>query len=126
MAEQGNGPRLKLKAQVILGDSIAIGPGKADLLDAIARTGSIASAGRSLGFSYRRTRDMVEALNASWRAPLIETIKGGAGGGGSALTSAGKEVLLRYRALDRALRRTAARHADGLVGLLRRDNDHAE
>lgn len=119
MAEPGKDPRLKLKAQVLLGDAIAIGPGKADLLEAIARTGSIASAGRSLGLSYRRTRDMVEALNASWRAPLIETSKGGAGGGGTVLTPTGGELLRRYRALDKALQRTAARHAGSLVGLLK-------
>ncbi len=46
---------LKLKAQVICGDEFAMGPGKADLLEAIDREGSISAAGRALGMSYRRT-----------------------------------------------------------------------
>jgi len=33
--------RLKLKIQLYCGDEIAMGPGKADLLDAIDREGSI-------------------------------------------------------------------------------------
>lgn len=98
---------LKLKAQVLLGDTIAIGPGKADLLDAIARTGSIAAAGRSLGFSYRRTRDMIDILNACWKVPLVRTVKGGKSHGGTSLTPAGEAVLERYRALEIALREAA-------------------
>jgi molybdate transport system regulatory protein len=41
-----DGPHLKLKAQLYLGEEIAMGPGKADLLEALARTGSISAAGR--------------------------------------------------------------------------------
>ena len=36
--------RLKLKLQLYCGDEIAMGPGKADLLEAIAREGSISAA----------------------------------------------------------------------------------
>ena len=41
--------RLKLKLQLYCGDEIAMGPGKADLLEAIAREGSISAAGRATG-----------------------------------------------------------------------------
>lgn len=34
---------LRLKLQLACGDALAMGPGKADLLDAIARTGSISA-----------------------------------------------------------------------------------
>ncbi|MRT32940.1 ModE family transcriptional regulator, partial [Xylella fastidiosa subsp. multiplex] len=34
---------LKLKIQILCGDEIAMGPGKADLLDAIALHGSISA-----------------------------------------------------------------------------------
>ena len=103
MTSKPDKPLLKIKAQVMLGDDIAIGPGKADLLQAVAETGSIAAAGRKLGLSYRRTRDMIDTLNASWRVPLVETAKGGASGGGTRLTAAGVTVLQRYRALQTAL-----------------------
>ena len=108
---------LKLKAQVMLGGAIAIGPGKADLLEAVARTGSIAAAGRALGLSYRRTRDLIDTLNACWRVPLVETVKGGRAGGGTTLTPAGREVLKRYRALQAAIGQAADSHAGELLAL---------
>jgi molybdate transport system regulatory protein len=108
---------LKLKAQVMLDGAIAIGPGKADLLEAVARTGSIAAAGRALGLSYRRTRDMIDTLNACWRVPLVETAKGGRAGGGTTLTPAGREVLKSYRALQVAIGQAADSHAGELLAL---------
>lgn len=117
MPHQAPSCLLKLKAQVVVGQSIAIGPGKADLLDAVMRTGSIAAAGRSLGLSYRRTRDMIDTLNACWREPLVMTTKGGRTGGGAALTPAGLQVLQQYRSLEKALHRAAARHAQSLLVL---------
>ena len=63
---------LKLKLQLFCGDAIAIGPGKADLLDAIARGGSISAAGREMGMSYRRSWLLVDEMNRCWSAPLVE------------------------------------------------------
>ncbi|MBD3814090.1 MAG: LysR family transcriptional regulator [Betaproteobacteria bacterium] len=117
MAEIFDRASLKLKAQVLLGDSIAIGPGKADLLEAIGNTGSIAAAGRSLGFSYRRTRDMIDILNACWQVPLVTTVKGGKSHGGTSLTPAGEAVLARYRALEAALHQAAEGPAAELLAL---------
>ena len=118
MTDDANEGLLKIKVQVLLGRAIAIGPGKAALLDAIARTGSIAAAGRELGFSYRRTRDMIETLNASWRVPIVEGIRGGAQGGGATLTEAGRTLLKSYRTLDVAVQSAAQNHADDLMSLL--------
>lgn len=115
--ETDTGP-LKVKAQVLVGRSIAIGPGKADLLAAVARTGSIAAAGRELGFSYRRTRDMIDTLNACWKVPLIVAARGGSHGGGARLTNAGVVLLDRYRALDAAIQRAAKAHSAALLDLL--------
>lgn len=118
MANETDTAVLKVKAQILFGGSIAIGPGKADLLEAVAKTGSIAAAGRALGFSYRRTRDMIDTLNACWRVPLIDTVKGGRKGGGTSLTPAGVAVLKHYRKLGAALRRTAQEHGVELLALV--------
>ena len=95
--------RLGLHLRVVLRDPAgrpaAFGPGKADLLEAIAETGSIAAAGRRLGMSYKRAWSLTEALNAMFRAPLVDAAKGGAGGGGAALTPLGAEILAAYRRL---------------------------
>jgi molybdate transport system regulatory protein len=99
----GAGARLKLKAQIYSGDEIAMGPGKAALLDAIIATGSISAAGRALGMSYRRAWLLVDAMNRCWREPLVDTAAGGSHGGGARVTPLGRELLDRYRALEAAI-----------------------
>lgn len=96
----GTRPPLKIKIQIHCGEEIAMGPGKADLLDAIMREGSISAAGRALDISYRRTWLLVDAMNRCWRAPLVETAAGGSHGGGARVTEFGQDVLAHYRALQ--------------------------
>ncbi len=91
-------PRPRLR--ILLGAEIAIGPGKANLLDALLRTGSISAAAREMDMSYRRAWLLVDTMNRSFRAPLVETSKGGAGGGGAQVTALGRDVLARYRAME--------------------------
>lgn len=94
---------LSLKARLYCGPEIAMGPGKASLLEAIAREGSISAAGRALGMSYRRTWMLVDTMNRCWKTSLVETAAGGTAGGGARLTDLGREVLDRYRALEHAI-----------------------
>jgi molybdate transport system regulatory protein len=100
MSDEPTSARLKLKAQIFLGDEIAMGPGKADLLEAIERTGSISAAGRLLGMSYRRTWLLVDTMNRCWKEPLVETATGGSHGGGARLSTFGHHVLSRYRIIE--------------------------
>lgn len=92
---------LKLKAQMLRGREAAIGPGKAMVLEAVDRTGSISAAGRDLGMSYRRVWLLVHALNSDWREPVVETQVGGAKG--TRLTDFGRTLLARYRAMETAM-----------------------
>lgn len=98
---------LKLKAQFLVGDEIAMGPGKAALLEAIIQHGSISAAGRALGMSYRRAWVLVDVMNRCWDAPLVETAAGGAHGGGARVSATGKTVLAAYRALEAKLAATS-------------------
>lgn len=97
----------KIKVQIYCGDEIAMGPGKADLLEAIAREGSISAAGRALGMSYRRTWLLVDAMNRCWDLPLVETALGGSKGGGAHLTARGIAILAQFRGLQRDLERAS-------------------
>jgi molybdate transport system regulatory protein len=90
-------PQLK----VLLGAVVAIGPGKATLLEAVDRTGSIAASAREMGMSYRRAWVLINTMNAAFREPLVATARGGSGGGGAHLTPTGRSVLRRYRAMER-------------------------
>jgi molybdate transport system regulatory protein len=90
------GPRLR----IVLEPEIALGPGKAALLEGIDTTGSIAAAGRSLGMSYKRAWGLVEAMNGDFGTVLVETTKGGKAYGGAVLTPTGKKVLALYRRME--------------------------
>lgn len=98
---------LKLKIQLLCGDEIAMGPGKADLLDAIVAHGSISAAARAMDMSYRRAWMLVDAMNRCWREPLVDTSPGRAKSSGATLSAAGRRALDRYRALQTALADTA-------------------
>ncbi|WP_347266740.1 LysR family transcriptional regulator [Paracoccus sp. (in: a-proteobacteria)] len=99
-------PRLSLRLHFASG--LTFGRGKADLLQAIDETGSISAAGRRLGMSYRRAWALVEEMNGHFAAQLVDSSRGGAGGGGAALSDAGRSVLADYRALEALLRRGGA------------------
>lgn len=91
---------LRARLRFVLEPDIALGPGKADMLEQIRATGSISAAGRLMGMSYKRAWMMVESMNRCFRRPLVETAKGGARGGGAQLTPAGEEVLAQYRRME--------------------------
>ena len=82
------------------GDLIALGPGKVDLLESIHQVGSISEAARKSNISYRRAWNMVNTMNQCFNEPLVESVTGGKGGGGAALTSLGKKVVKIYRNIE--------------------------
>jgi molybdate transport system regulatory protein len=98
MSEQPLSVRIKI---AFSGDA-RLGPGKMDLLQAIAATGSISAAGRSLGMSYRRAWLLIDALNQTFEEPCVRAAAGGAHGGGAALTPFGAKLLAAYRAVEAA------------------------
>jgi molybdate transport system regulatory protein len=75
---------------------IALGPGKSDLLAAIAEHGSISRAAKDLGMSYMRAWTLVKIMNLSFREPIVAVDRGGPHGGAAHLTPLGREVLKLY------------------------------
>lgn len=119
MAEAGAPAELKAQLRLWLGEEIALGPGKADLLAAINEAGSIAAAGRRLSMSYRRAWLLVDTMNRCFREPLVVSVAGGSGGGGAQLTTTGQEVLRLYRALQADVSNVTAGYADRFRPYLR-------
>ena len=89
-----------LRIRIPHNGNIAIGPGKAALLESIRETGSISAAGRQLEMSYRKAWLLVDQMNQCFAQPLVEASKGGSGGGGARVTELGLDVLNRYRQLE--------------------------
>lgn len=91
---------IRPRIRVLRGSDIALGPGKVDLLDAIVETGTLAGAAQHLGMSYMRAWKLVQAMNACFREPLVETSRGGTGHGHASLTETGKAVRDLYRRME--------------------------
>ncbi|MDF3072812.1 MAG: LysR family transcriptional regulator [Alphaproteobacteria bacterium] len=110
---------LDLRLRIRVGEDIALGPGKADLLEAIAATGSISSAARTLGMSYRRAWLLVETMNRCFKTPLVQAKTGGKSGGGAEITASGREALRHYRAMQKAADKACGSASARLSRLMR-------
>src|SRR3989442_11085650 len=101
------------------GKEIALGPGKADLLGAIDRSGSISAAARALEMSYRRAWLLVETMNRCFASPLVVTTRWR--GRGASLSDLGREVLALYREMERDSRRASREPLRRLLSLVGRN-----
>ena len=103
-AGQGNGSHAPVK----LADAVPrvririggrkLGPGKADLLDAIGRTASLTAAGAEQGMSPRRARLLVDELNQMFTRPAVAA--GDESSDTAELTQFGRELVAAYRRLE--------------------------
>jgi molybdate transport system regulatory protein len=98
MSRSPSFPRIHVR--ISLGPGAAFGPGKADLLEKIAESGSISAAARQMRMSYKRAWQLVDDMNRSFSTPLVNTTAGGAHGGGAKITERGRRVAKTYRKLQ--------------------------
>lgn len=77
-----------------------MGPGKAALIARIDATGSISAAAREMDMSYRRAWQLVEAINASFKQPVVVTATGGKRGGGASVTDFGRALVAQFHAME--------------------------
>lgn len=110
----------KTRIRVLFGSAFAIGPGKADLLQAIDEAGSISAAARQMKMSYRRAWLLVDTMNQCFREPVVDTATGGKGGGGAQITPFGKTVLRDYRRMEAGASVAVARHMADFSRMLRK------
>lgn len=110
--------KVQFRLRIYRDDSIAIGPGKIALLEAIAETGSISAAARQFSMSYRRAWLLVDEMNRALAKPAVNTAAGGSFGGGTVLTPVGEELIKRYRAVESVARTAAAIDIAAITRLL--------
>lgn len=115
----GQAARGLISLRVVLRKGVAFGPGKAELLEHIRDTGSIAAAGRRMKMSYTRALSLVEDMNGAFRQPLVSAARGGADRGGAELSALGLEVLARYRRMQSASQQASAADLHALLAKLR-------
>ena len=116
-------PTATLQFRVMLDRTKVFGPGKADLLEHIAATGSISAAARRMRVSYKRAWQLVDEVNRAFSRPLVAAAAGGVAGGGASLSATGEQVLASYRSLQRLATRAAQRELRTLGRLATREAD---
>ena len=94
---------LTVRFRVDFGNRCSVGIGKIELLEGIARTGSLSQAAREMRMSYRRAWLLLEDMNLSFNHPVSRASVGGRGGGGVVLTSFGAALVAGYRRLESGL-----------------------
>jgi len=96
---------LKPRLRVVRDGEVLLGPGMAQLLEAIGRTGSLRVAAGELEMSYMHAWGLVKTMNRAFRDPLVALSRGGAAHGGARLTERGEEVLALYGEMEAGARR---------------------
>lgn len=71
------------------------------LLEQIDESGSINKAAKLAGMSYKTAWDSINAMNNLSEKPLFIRTAGGKSGGGTTLTEEGKELVRKYRLIQR-------------------------
>lgn len=102
--------RSHVRLRLLLDEDIAFGPGKAELLEAIQRAGSISAAAKTLDMSYRRAWMLVETMNRCFESPLVKSAKGGSGGGGAEVTPEGLALLQAFRRMEQSVAQVVDAH----------------
>lgn len=93
--------RVRTKVWVERADgTVLISEFRADLLEHVASEGSVAAAARLLKLPNRTAWKKLEEMERAAGVPLIDTTSGGASGGGTTLTEAGRALLDAYRRLS--------------------------
>jgi len=72
-----------------------LGRGRIELLQRIRETGSISKAAKAMKMSYKAAWDAVDAINAAWQSPLVES-----GPSGSRLTEEAEHLIEAFKKVE--------------------------
>ncbi|MCC8396743.1 TOBE domain-containing protein [Paraburkholderia sp. MMS20-SJTR3] len=92
------------------------GAARIALLAAIGDTGSITSAAKAVGMSYKGAWDAIDTMNNLAGEPLVVRLTGGKGGGGTTLTPRALKLIDTFRAVEREHRRFLERAGAAIEG----------
>lgn len=85
-----------------------LGPGMVQLLEGVARHGSIRKAAAAMAMSYRKAWLLIQNMRETFGGEVVITSIGGNAGGGARLTPLGKTLLAAYRRIEKRAARAVA------------------
>lgn len=98
--------RTAYKAWLEKDGRFVLGEGRAGLLRAIKRHGSLRAAAAALGISYRHAWGMLRKMELAMGRPAVRSLRGGRARGLTQLTEEGEEALRAYESGVRGLARS--------------------
>ena len=90
-----------LKIKIEVHDNFNIGPGKIALMESIISCGSISSAAKKMGMSYRKAWKLVNEINNASKTKIILTNTGGKGAGGAKVSADGISFIKAFRNIEK-------------------------
>ncbi len=88
--------KIKSRIWIESDDGMVLGNGRVRLLKAILATGSVSQAAKSIGMSYKKAWNMVDALNNKAEETVVLKSAGGKDGGGTIITDYGKQMIKQF------------------------------
>ena len=90
-----------LKIKIEVHDNFNIGPGKIALMESIISCGSISSAAKKMGMSYRKAWKLVNEINNASKTKIILTNTGGKVAGGTKVSPDGISFIKAFRNIEK-------------------------
>lgn len=84
-------------------EHLVFGGGKTQILELIDETGSISEASKRVGMNYKKAWSHIKILQEYIEDDLV-VVKKGRDSGGTALTPKAKELILKYKLLEKEVR----------------------
>lgn len=86
-----------------------VGPSRTAILEGIEKFGSITGAARAVGLTYRQVWATVKVMNTMFKEPLVEISPNGRASG-ARLTPFGREVVTRFREMEKVANQALKAH----------------
>ena len=103
-----------IKIRIQIKKNFYIGPGKILLLEAILQKGSISSAAKSIGMSYKKAWSLVNEINISSKNKMVITHTGGKGVRGTKISEEGVNFIKSFRAIEEKVLKASEKEKDNL------------
>ena len=92
--------KIKSRIWIECDEGMFLGNGRVRLLKAIDDTGSLSKAAKSIGMSYKKAWNLIDAVNNKAKETVVVRSAGGKDGGGTIVTDYGKALIKQFEEVN--------------------------
>lgn len=93
--------KIRSRIWIEVDGKVFLGEGRIRLLKSIDKTKSLSKSAKELQMSYKKAWYLIDSVNNQAQRPVVIKSTGGKGGGGTILTSYGKELILAFETVNK-------------------------